>query len=80
MIYVVEGNFQKAYLELKALKETGEKLTLIKHSRTFGEAIAIHSGFLHASGGDHHDAPGVSPGRCDGTAEAGRQPGRVTTW
>ena len=49
-IYVVEGNFQKAYLELKALKETGEKLTLIKHSRTFGEAIAIHSGFLHASG------------------------------
>ena len=51
MIYVVEGNFQKAYLELKALKEAGEKLTLIKHSRTFGEAIAIHSGFLHASGG-----------------------------
>ena len=50
MIYVVEGNFQKAYLELKALKETGEKLTLIKHSRTFGEAIAIHSGFQHASG------------------------------
>jgi len=51
MIYVVEGNFQKAYLELKALKETGEKLTLIKHSRTFGEAIAIHSGFLNACGG-----------------------------
>ncbi len=51
MIYVVEGNFQKAYLELKVLKEAGEKLTLIKHSRTFGEAIAIHSGFLHASGG-----------------------------
>lgn len=50
-IYVVEGNFQKAYLELKALKEAGAKLTLIKHSRTFGEAIAIHSGFLHASGG-----------------------------
>jgi glycosyltransferase involved in cell wall biosynthesis len=50
IIYVVEGNFQKAYLELKALKEKGEKLTLIKHSRTFGEAIAIHSGFLHASG------------------------------
>jgi glycosyltransferase involved in cell wall biosynthesis len=51
MIYVVEGNFPKAYLELKTLKESGEKLTLIKHSRTFGEAIAIHSGFLHASGG-----------------------------
>jgi glycosyltransferase involved in cell wall biosynthesis len=50
MIYVVEGHFEKASLELKALKETGEKLTLIKHSRTFGEATAIHSGFLHASG------------------------------
>jgi Glycosyltransferases involved in cell wall biogenesis len=50
-IYVVEGNFQKAYLELKALKEKGEKLTLIKHSRTFGEAIAITSGFQQASGG-----------------------------
>jgi glycosyltransferase involved in cell wall biosynthesis len=50
IIYVVEGNFQKVYLELKTLKEKGEKLTLIKHSRTFGEAIAIHSGFLHASG------------------------------
>jgi glycosyltransferase involved in cell wall biosynthesis len=50
IIYVVEGSFQKVYLELKALKEKGEKLTLIKHSRTFGEATAIHSGFLHASG------------------------------
>ena len=50
IIYVVEGNFPKAYAELKALKDRGEKLTLIRHSRTFGEAIAISSGFDHASG------------------------------
>jgi glycosyltransferase involved in cell wall biosynthesis len=50
MIYVVDGGFRKAYEELKALKETGELLTLIRHSRPFGEAIAIHSGFQHATG------------------------------
>ena len=50
-IYVVDGGFQKAYLELKSLKDRGEKLTLIKHSRPFGEAIAITSGFQQASGG-----------------------------
>ena len=33
------------------MKERGEKLTLIKHSRSFGEAIAITSGFQQASGG-----------------------------
>jgi glycosyltransferase involved in cell wall biosynthesis len=50
-IYVVDGGFQKAYLELKSLKDRGEKLTLIKHSRPFGEAIAITSGFQQASVG-----------------------------
>jgi glycosyltransferase involved in cell wall biosynthesis len=51
MIYVVDGGFEKAYLELKAMKERGEKLTLIKHSRPFGEASAITSGFLQSTGG-----------------------------
>lgn len=51
MIYVVEGGFGKVYLELKAMKERGEKLTLIKHSRQFGEAVAITSGFLQGVGG-----------------------------
>ena len=51
MIYVVDGGFGKAYLELKAMKERGEKLTVIKHSRPFGEAIAITSGFLQSAGG-----------------------------
>jgi len=51
MIYVVDGGFQKAYLELKSLKDRGEKLILIKHSRPFGEAIAITSGFQQSTGG-----------------------------
>jgi glycosyltransferase involved in cell wall biosynthesis len=51
MIYVVDGEFGKAYLELKAMKVRGEKLTLIKHSRSFGESVAITSGFQQASGG-----------------------------
>jgi hypothetical protein len=51
MIYVVEGGFGKVYLELKAMKERGEKLTLIKHSRPFGEAVAVTSGFLQSTGG-----------------------------
>jgi len=51
MIYVVDGGFEKAYLELKAMKEQGEKLTLIKHARPFGEAIAITSGFVQSAGG-----------------------------
>jgi glycosyltransferase involved in cell wall biosynthesis len=51
MIYVVDGGFAKAYLELKAMKEQGEKLTLIKHARPFGEAIAITSGFQQSAGG-----------------------------
>jgi hypothetical protein len=51
MIYVVDGGFQNAYLSLKKLKENGEKLTLVKHSRPFGESIAITSGFQQTTGG-----------------------------
>jgi len=51
MIYVVDGGFGKAYLDLRAMKDRGEKLTLIKHSRSFGEAVAITSGFQQSSGG-----------------------------
>jgi glycosyltransferase involved in cell wall biosynthesis len=51
MIYVVDGGFRKAYLELKSMKERGEHLTLVRHSRPFGEAVAITSGFQQASGG-----------------------------
>ena len=49
MIYVVDGDFPEAYQQLKSLREMGEKLTLVKHSRSFGEAIAITSGFKQAA-------------------------------
>jgi hypothetical protein len=51
MIYVVDGDFPEVYQQLKSLREKGEKLTLVKHSRSFGEAIAITSGFKQAAGG-----------------------------
>jgi len=51
MIYVVDGGFRQAFLELKSMKERGENLTLVRHSRSFGEAVAITSGFQQASGG-----------------------------
>jgi glycosyltransferase involved in cell wall biosynthesis len=50
MIYVVDGDFPEAYQQLKSLRETGEKLILVKHSRSFGESIAITSGFRQAAG------------------------------
>jgi len=51
MIYVVDGDFPKVYQQLKSLREKGEKLTLVKHARSFGEATAITSGFKQAAGG-----------------------------
>jgi glycosyltransferase involved in cell wall biosynthesis len=50
MIFVIDGDFRKAYLQLKALKEKGERMTLIKHSMAFGEAVAITSGFKQSTG------------------------------
>jgi glycosyltransferase involved in cell wall biosynthesis len=51
IIFVIDGYFPKAYIQLKSLKDNGEKLTLVKHSRSFGEAVAITSGFKQATGG-----------------------------
>lgn len=50
MIFVIDGEYGKAYRELKSLKDTGEKLTIIKHSRTFGESTAIMTGYKQSSG------------------------------
>jgi glycosyltransferase involved in cell wall biosynthesis len=50
MIFVVDGNFPTAYKALKALKEEGEDLRIVKHSRGFGEAAAITSGCRQAKG------------------------------
>jgi glycosyltransferase involved in cell wall biosynthesis len=50
MIFVIDGGFPYAYRELKALKEEGEELTIVRHARSFGEATALMSGFRQASG------------------------------
>ena len=50
IIFVVDGYFDKAYQQLKELKNRGERLTILKHSRTFGESASIMAGFGKATG------------------------------
>lgn len=50
MIAVVDGGFDRAYQQLKALKSEGEDITIIKHARVFGESTAIMAGFRIATG------------------------------
>jgi hypothetical protein len=50
MIAVVDGAFDRAYQQLKELKSRGEKITIIKHARTFGESTAIMAGFRISTG------------------------------
>jgi len=50
MIAVVDGEFDKAYQQLKTLKSQGENLIIIKHARMFGESTAIMAGFRISTG------------------------------
>ena len=50
MIAVVDGQFDKAYQQLKTIKSQGENLTIIKHARSFGESAAIMAGFRNSTG------------------------------
>ena len=50
MIYIVDGEFDLAYRKLKSMKERGENLKIIKHSRFFGESAAIMNGFKTSTG------------------------------
>jgi glycosyltransferase involved in cell wall biosynthesis len=50
MVFVIDGDFPVAYRELKAIKEEGEELTIVRHARAFGEATALMSGFGQAAG------------------------------
>jgi glycosyltransferase involved in cell wall biosynthesis len=49
-IYVIDGDFPVAYGDLKTLRDSGEKFTIIKHARSFGEATSITEGFKLAMG------------------------------
>ncbi len=50
IIYIIDGEFEEAYLDLKKLKNDGEKFTIVKHAKSFGEAAAISEGFKQSSG------------------------------
>jgi len=50
MIFVVDGELDRVYQILKSLKSRGENLTIIKHSRRFGESAAIMNGFKVSTG------------------------------
>lgn len=50
MIFVVDGEMNGVYQTLKSLKNRGENLVIIKHSKKFGESAAIMNGFKVSSG------------------------------
>jgi len=50
MIFVADGSFETGFEQLKSIKERGEKLTIIKQARTFGESTAIMAAFRLATG------------------------------
>jgi glycosyltransferase involved in cell wall biosynthesis len=50
VIFVIDGYFREAFTKLKSLKEKGEQFTIIKHTRSFGEAAAISEGFKFSKG------------------------------
>lgn len=44
-IYVLDGEFNEAFIELKKLKDAGEKIKVIKLAKWFGEATALTAAF-----------------------------------
>ncbi len=49
-IFVLDGDFPAVQEALQALIDEGERLTIIKMARWFGEATALTAGFEHAKG------------------------------
>ena len=49
-IFVLDGDFPQAEAALRSLMEEGEKLTIVKMARWFGEATALTAGFEQSGG------------------------------
>jgi glycosyltransferase involved in cell wall biosynthesis len=49
-VFILDGEFPDVLEGLSALQKQGQKLTVIKLSKSFGEATALTAGFDHASG------------------------------
>jgi glycosyltransferase involved in cell wall biosynthesis len=47
-IYVLDGDFDAAYEELKALQSSGEPIRVVRLTRRFGESTALVQGIEHA--------------------------------
>jgi len=49
-IFVLDGEYPEILAQLIALQQQGDRLKIIKLSKSFGEATALTAGFDHASG------------------------------
>ena len=49
-IYVVDGPLDAALSSLRDLKRQGEPIEILHHAHSFGEAMALTTGFRHAKG------------------------------
>ncbi len=49
-IYVLDGAYPEIFAQLKALRENGEDVKIIKFAQWFGESAALSMGFENASG------------------------------
>lgn len=49
-IFIVDGDFHRAYSDLQELKAEGNPVRIIKFAKTFGESTALMEGFQHAKG------------------------------
>jgi len=68
MIYIVDGEFDRAYRTLKSMNERGENLKIIK-LQVFGESAPIMNGFKASTGDVIMTLPGVPAGGSDGNPQ-----------
>ncbi len=50
-VYVLDGYLPKAFDELRALQDRGERIKIVKLAKSFGEATALTAGFENSRGG-----------------------------
>ncbi len=49
-VYVLDGDYPQVFDALRALQSSGERITIVKLAKWFGEATALTAGFEHSSG------------------------------
>jgi len=51
IVYVLDGEYPEALVDLRALQQQGERLTVIQLARRYGESTALNVGFENSHGG-----------------------------